>query len=97
MDAWCVTPGVKSMLVYILRFETFSFTELTLLLHRGVTIPENEVLDKEDLGTDEAGALSVVTPYSAGNLSFHYPNSNQLVQEESLGFFWISSTEILIF
>ena len=38
-----------------------------------MVIPENEVLDKEDLGTDEAGALSVVTPYS-GALSFHYPN-----------------------
>ena len=41
------------------------------------------------IGTmNEAGALSVVTPYSAGDLSFHYPNSNQLVQEESLGLFW---------
>ena len=41
----------------------------------------------------KCAALSVVTPYSAGDLSFHYPNSNQLVQEESLGLFWISSTE----
>ena len=73
----CVLPHVFS-------------TVLTLLL-RGVVIPENEVLDKEDLGTDEAGALSVVTPYS-GDLSFHYA-TNGLVPEESVGYFYISSTE----
>ena len=75
----------------IISVHVFS-TELTLLL-RGVVIPENEVLDKEDLGVypDEAGALSVVTPYS-GALSFHYP-TDALVPEESVGFFWISSTE----
>ena len=56
-----------------------------------MVIPENEVLDKEDLGTDVAGALSVVTPYS-GALRFHYP-TDSLVQEESVGYFWISSTE----
>ena len=66
-------------------------TELTLLL-RGVAIPENEVLDKEDLGTDEPGALSVVTPYS-GALSFHYPFDDVPVSEESIGYFWISSAE----
>ena len=57
-------------------------------------IPENEVLDKEDVGVypDEAGALSVVTPYS-GDLSFHYPDSDALVQPESRGYFYISSTE----
>ena len=65
-------------------------TELTLLL-RGVVIPENEVLDKEDLGTDEAGALSVVTTYS-GDLSFHYPEGDFLVQPDNgLNYFWISS------
>ena len=65
-----------------------------MLLLRGVVIPENEVLDKEDLGVypDEAGALSVVTPYS-GALSFHYPSSDLLVREESVGYFTISSTE----
>ena len=57
-----------------------------------MAIPENEVLDKEDLGTDEAGALSVVTPYS-GALSFHYSFNDALVQGESVGFFYISSTE----
>ena len=58
-----------------------------------MVIPENEVLDKEDLGVypDEAGALSVVTPYS-GALSFHYA-TDALVPEESVGYFWISSTE----
>ena len=66
-------------------------TELTLLL-RGVAIPENEVLDKEDLGTDEAGALSVVTPYS-GDLSFHYPDDDSSVPGESANFRWITSTE----
>ena len=66
-------------------------TELSLLL-RGVVIPENKVLDKEDVGTDEAGALSVVTPYS-GDLSFHYSNRDQLVPDISGGFFWITSTE----
>ena len=66
-------------------------TELTLLL-RGVDIPENEVLDKEDLGITEAGALSVVTPYS-GAVSFHYPNSDQQVPGESTNFHWITSTE----
>ena len=72
----CVLPHVFS-------------TVLTLLL-RGAVIPENEVLDKEDLGTDEAGALSVVTPYS-GALRFRYPD-NLLVREESVGYFYISST-----
>ena len=59
-----------------------------------MVIPENEVLDKEDLGVypDEAGALSVVTPYS-GDLSFHYPDFDSLVREESFGFFYITSTE----
>ena len=68
-------------------------TELTLLL-RGVVIPENEVLDKEDLGVypDEAGALSVVTPYS-GDLSFHYPYNDNRVQPESRGYFYISSNQ----
>ena len=68
-------------------------TELTLLL-RGEVIPENEVLDKEDLGVypDEAGALSVVTPHS-GALKFHYPESDALVQPESVGYFWISSNQ----
>ena len=66
-------------------------TELTLLL-RGVVIPENEVLDKEDLGTDEAGALSVVTPYS-GALRFHYPISDILVPTENPNYFWISSND----
>ena len=59
-----------------------------------MAIPENEVLDKEDLGITEAGALSVVTPYS-GDLSFHYPYSDSQVSEESVGFFWISSTGLL--
>ena len=65
-------------------------TELTLLL-RGVDIPENEVLDKEDVGTTDAGALSVVTPYS-GALSFHYSNSDSRVPDISRNFFWITST-----
>ena len=41
---------------------------------------------------DEAGALSVVTPYS-GYLSCHYPGNDFLVAEESVGYFTISSTE----
>ena len=56
-----------------------------------MAIPENEVLDKEDLGTDEGGALSVVTPYS-GDLSFHYPHSDLRVPNISRGYFWITST-----
>ena len=67
-------------------------TELTLLLG-GEVIPENEVLDKEDLSVypNEAGALSVVTPYS-GDLSFHYPYSDSRVPEASANYRWITST-----
>ena len=54
-----------------------------------MVIPANEVLDKEDLGTDEAGALSVVTPYS-GALSFHYPYNEP---EENRMWLWFASTE----
>ena len=43
------------------------------------------------MGTDEAGALSVVTPYS-GALSFHYPYGDFQVPGDSAGFHWISST-----
>ena len=85
--------ALEVQVCYCLIISVHVFSTVLTLLLRGVVIPENKVLDKEDLGITEAGALSVVTPYS-GDLRFHYPEDDTLVQpDNSLNYFWISSNQ----